>query len=57
MNGACVHRVFLHNTAMHRYDAQDNIVETIFVGPLLTTLCKDADVYVGYLTKNTPLWC
>jgi len=54
MNGSKVHRVFFKNTTMHRYNKEGEIVETIFVGPILTTLCKDLAPYIGYTTESNP---
>jgi hypothetical protein len=53
VNGMTVRRVFLKNVAMHRYDEKDNVIETIAVGPLLTTLCKDSKVLFGVKTTHS----
>ena len=46
INGVAEPRLFKQYSIMHKYDKNDCIIDTIEVGPILTTLCKDSDVYL-----------
>ena len=48
-----VHRVFIQNCVMHSYNENDEVVQTIEVGPILTTLCKSSQIVVGVRKENT----
>lgn len=38
---------------MNRYNDKEEVIETIEVGPILTTLCKDSAAYVGIRRGNS----
>ena len=45
-------RLFVHYSAMHKYDKDMNIIETIYVGVLLTTLCITSIAYAMVLKEG-----
>ena len=46
INGVAEPRLLKQYSIMHKYDKNDCIIDTIEVGPILTTLCKDSDIYL-----------